>query len=246
MRLRFRFKLIPFIATVLVVALGIALGNWQERRAAQKTALQAQLSERSAQAPLVLTGGTSDVPQEFRRVTVRGEFVPGFPLFLDNRPYQGRAGYFLVMPFKIAGADQYVLVARGWLPRAAGAVGQLPAYQTPAGLTALDGIMRLDLGRVMQLGTAPPVTPNAMVQNVKVADVARASNLPLLPFFIEQTGAQQPGDTLVRDWPAPATGVEKHRGYAFQWYALATMAVLFFVITGFRRDPKRKLAPPPE
>jgi cytochrome oxidase assembly protein ShyY1 len=246
MRLRFRFRVIPFIATILVVALGISLGNWQQRRAAQKTALQAQLAERSRQAPLVLTGGTSDVPQEFRRVTVRGEFVPGFPVFLDNRPNQGRAGYILVMPFKIAGADQYVLVARGWLPRAAGAVGQLPSYQTPAGLTALEGIMRLDLGRVMQLGTAPPLTPNAMVQNVSVTDVARASNLPLLPFFIEQTGPVSAGETLVRDWPVPGAGVEKHKGYAFQWYALATMAVLFFVITGFRREPKRKLDPSPE
>jgi len=246
MRLRFRFKPIPFVATLLVVALGLALGHWQERRAAQKTALQAQLAGRSRQPPLVLTGGTSDVPQEFRRVIVRGQFVPGFPVFLDNRPYQGRAGYFLVMPFKIAGADQYVLVARGWLPRSAGAVGQLPAYQTPAGLTTLEGILRLDLGRVMQLGTAPPVTPNAMVQNVSVADVARASNLPLLPFFIAQTGPASAGDTLVRDWPAPGTGVEKHRGYAFQWYALATMAVLFFVITGFRREPRRKLDPTPE
>jgi cytochrome oxidase assembly protein ShyY1 len=246
MRLRFRFRLIPFVATILVVALGISLGNWQERRAAQKTALQAQLAERSRQPPLVLTGGTSDVPQEFRRVIVHGAFVPGFPLFLDNRPYQGRAGYFLVMPFKIAGADQYVLVARGWLPRAAGAVGQLPSYQTPAGLTALEGVIRLDLGRVMQLGTAPPLVPNAMVQNVSVADVARASNLPLLPFFIEQTGPQRAGDTLVRDWPAPSTGVEKHKGYAFQWYALATMAILFFVITGFRREPNRKRDAPPE
>jgi surfeit locus 1 family protein len=246
MRLRFRFRLIPCIATILVVALGIALGNWQVRRAAEKIDLQAQLTERGRQAPLVLTGGTSAVPQEFRRVSVRGQFVPGFAVFLDNRPYQGRAGYVLVMPFKIEGADQYLLVARGWLPRAAGAVGQLPVYQTPAGMTTLEGVMRLDLGHVMQLGTAPPLTPNAMVQNLSVADVARASNLPLLPFFIQQTGPQAAGETLVRDWPAPAVGVEKHRGYAFQWYALATMAFLFFVFTGFRRDPKHKLDPSPQ
>lgn len=242
MRLRFRFSTIPFIATIAIVALGIALGNWQERRAAQKIALQTQLAERSAQPPLELTGGTSAVPQEFRRVSVRGQFVPGFPVFLDNRPYQGRAGYFLVMPFKIAGADQYVLVARGWLPRAAGAIGQLPSYQTPAGLTRVDGIMRLDLGHVMQLGSATPIAPNAMVQNVTVNQVARASNLPLLPFFIAQTG--QGNDGLVRDWPAPALGVERHRGYAFQWYALATMAVLFFIITGCRREPRSQSAAP--
>lgn len=246
MRLRFRFRPIPCSATILVVALGIALGNWQARRAAEKIDLQAQLTERGRQAPLVLTGGTSAVPQEFRRVSVRGQFVPGFPVFLDNRPYQGRAGYFLVMPFKIEGADQYVLVARGWLPRTAGAVGPLPVYQTPAGATGLEGVMRLDLGHVMQLGTAPPLTPRAMVQNLSVADAARASNLPLLPFFIQQTGPQEGGDTLVRDWPAPALGVGKHRGYAFQWYALAAMAVLFFVFTGFRRDPKHKLDPSPQ
>jgi surfeit locus 1 family protein len=237
MRLRFRFKPIPLVATILLVALGISLGNWQARRATEKIALQAQLSERSREAPQVLTGGTSDVPQEFRRVSVRGQFVAGFPVFLDNRPWQGRAGYYLVMPFKIEGADQYVLVARGWLPRAAGAVGQLPHYRTPAGVVAIDGIMRLDLGRVMQLGAATPVAPNAMVQNLALPDVAHASGLPLLPFFIQQTGPQA-DDALVRDWPAPALGVEKHQGYAFQWYALAVMAMLFFIITGLRREPK--------
>jgi surfeit locus 1 family protein len=42
----------------------------------------------------------------------------------------------------------------------------------------------------------------------------------------------------VRGWPRPSTGVEKHRGYAFQWYALAGMALVFFVVTGFRRGKK--------
>jgi cytochrome oxidase assembly protein ShyY1 len=232
--MRFRFKTVPLMATIVVVALGISLGNWQERRAAQKIALQAQLAQRSQLPPLLLTGGTIDVPQEFRRVSMRGQFVAGFPVFLDNRPYQGRAGYFLVMPFKIEGADQYVLVARGWLPRTAEA-GRLPAYQTPAGVTLVEGVMRLGLGHVMQLGTAPKLTPHAMVQNLSVADVARASNLPLLPFFIQQSGP--PRDGLLRDWPAPALGVERNEGYAFQWYALAAMAVLFYIITGLKRDP---------
>ncbi|WP_308601797.1 SURF1 family cytochrome oxidase biogenesis protein [Massilia sp. Dwa41.01b] len=72
------------------------------------------------------------------------------------------------------------------------------------------------------------------MQNLAVDEVARASGLALLPFFVQQTGPGQPGETLVRDWPLPASGVDKHRGYAFQWYALAAMAALFFVITGFR------------
>jgi cytochrome oxidase assembly protein ShyY1 len=38
---------------------------------------------------------------------------------------------------------------------------------------------------------------------------------------------------------APALNVEKHQGYAFQWYALSVMALLFFVFTGFKREPSQ-------
>jgi cytochrome oxidase assembly protein ShyY1 len=56
---------------------------------------------------------------------------------------------------------------------------------------------------------------------------------------VQQGGPAAPGEGLVRDWPVPSAGVDKHHGYAFQWYALAAMAVLFFVITGFRSGRKQ-------
>jgi surfeit locus 1 family protein len=239
MRIRFRFRTIPFIATVLLVALGIALGNWQERRAAQKIALQAHLTERGAAAPLVLGPAPAPVAAlEFRRVKVTGEFVSGWPVFLDNRPQQGRVGFYLVMPFRIAGSDTHVLVARGWLPRHTAEHDRLPPYATPGGTVTIDGVVSASVGRVLQLGTPAPLKPNAIVQNVDPAQFAQASGLQLQPFFVEQTGPAQPGEALVRDWPAPSLGVEKHQGYAFQWYALAAMAFLFFVITGFRSGTK--------
>ena len=91
----------------------------------------------------------------------------------------------------------------------------------------------------MQLGTPGPIEPGARVQNLTTGEVARAARLAMLPYFVQQTGTGQ-GEGLVRDWPAPATGVDKHRGYAFQWYALAAMAALFFVITGFRSGRKQR------
>jgi surfeit locus 1 family protein len=240
MRIRFRFRTVPFIATVLLVALGIALGSWQGRRAEYKSRLQAQLTQRAAEPPLVL-GPASTAPgaMEFRRVTVNGEFVSNWPLFLDNRPNAGRGGFYLVMPFKIAGSDTHVLVARGWLPRDPREYGRLPAFRTPTGQVTIEGRVKAGVGHVMQLGEAAPLTPGAIVQNVEVAQFAQASGLRLQPFFVEQVGPRQPGDTLVRDWPAPALDIDKHRGYAFQWYALAAMAGLFFVITGFRSGTKQ-------
>jgi len=235
----FRFKLIPFVATVLVVALGIQLGNWQSRRAEQKIALQAKLAEGAQAAPLALTGAPLAAEAvAYRRVTVSGEFVRGWPVYLDNRPYQGRAGFYLLMPFKIAGSTMHVLVARGWLPRDPAVRDKLPAYATPEGTVTLQGVAHLNAGHVLQLGAAPPLAPNAIVQNADPLQLAKDSGLTMQPFVVEQGAPAQPsGDdaNMVRDWPAPSLGVEKHQGYAFQWYALAAMAVIFFVANGFRR-----------
>ncbi|PWF47885.1 SURF1 family protein [Massilia glaciei] len=238
MRIRFRFRAIPFVATVLLVALGIALGQWQDRRAAGKIAMQEQLAARAQEAPLLL-GPQPVAAPTFQRVRVRGSFVQDWPVFLDNRPQGGRAGFYLLMPLRIAGSDLHVLVARGWLPRHAGEYGRLPPFDTPAGEVTLEGVAKESMGKVMQLGTPTPLAPKSIVQNVSVGQFAASSGLKLQPFFIEQTDPARPGEQLVRDWPAPALGADKHKGYAFQWYALALMALLFFVITGFRRGSKQ-------
>ena len=236
---RFRFRAIPFVATVLLVALGVSLGQWQDQRAAGKLAVQSKLAERATQAPLVL-GPTllSREDVQFRPVSAAGEFVANWPLFLDNRPQQGKVGFYLLMPFKIAGSNTHVLVARGWLPRYTGEHDRLPEFSTPQGTVIVTGIAKSGMGKVMQLGDPATVKPEAILQNLTPDQFADASKLTVQPFFIEQTGPPGEGDNLVRDWPAPTLGVDKHKGYAFQWYALAAMALIFFVVTGFRRGTK--------
>jgi cytochrome oxidase assembly protein ShyY1 len=251
MRLRFRFRTIPFLATLVLVAVGILLGNWQVRRAAEKTALQARLTQRSALPPLVLDGKPVDpAAVEYRRVIVTGEFVPNWPLFLDNRPFEGRTGFVVLMPFRIAGADAgagagagyVVLVARGWIPRDPAVHDRVPQVPTPGGRTTIEGLAVLHPARVMELGKAPPPRPGAIVQNVDPAGFAQASGLRTLPVLVEQTnpdGTGAPAAGLIRKWPAPAVDVDRNKGYAFQWYALAAMAFLFFVMTGFRSGTKQ-------
>jgi cytochrome oxidase assembly protein ShyY1 len=240
MRLRFRFRTIPFLATLILVLLGVALGNWQTRRAAEKTAIQAQLDQGMAASPQTLDGGPVDPARlEYHRVIVTGEFVPNWPVFLDNRPQGGKAGFILLMPFKIAGSGKSVLIARGWLPRNTAEHDRLPSFTTPAGQLKIEGRAVRQLARVMQLGTSAALQPKAIVQNTSPAEFARASGLDLLPIVIEQTGPDTAGeglqgDALMRNWPAPSLDIDRHKGYAVQWYALAAMAFLFFVITGFR------------
>ena len=239
--MKFRFRWIPFVAAAIAAALGVSLGQWQTRRALEKEAIETRLQARESGAPVTLGGTRQPVDDiEFRRVQVRGEFAGNWTVYLDNRPHKGAAGFYVLTPMKIAGSDLHVLVARGWVKRDVKDRVKLPPIPTPEGVVGIEGIARRNSGNVLQLGKAEPLRGGAIVQNVDVSEFEQASGLKMQAFVIEQTSDLDDG--LLRDWPRPSAGSDKHRGYAFQWYALALTALIFFVVTGFRRGPKRPAA----
>jgi surfeit locus 1 family protein len=231
---RFRFRWIPFIAAMTVAATGISLGQWQMRRADEKKAIEAKLSAREYAPPVALNAAiAANDDLEYRRIVVKGEFIRDWPVYLDNRPLNGAAGFYVVMPFKIAGSDMHLPVMRGWARRDAVDRARLPALTTPDGIIELQGIVVKHPGRLLQLGRAAPLRPQAIVQNLDLAEFAQASRLTMQPFLLEQQTDTHDG--LVHDWPRPSAGIDKHLGYAFQWYALAATAFIFFIVTGYRR-----------
>ena len=234
MRMSFTFRFIPFLAAIVVALIALSLGNWQSRRAEEKQRLA---SEQTLQAALpaldmqLLNQGKA--PAYFRSVQMTGSFIAQWPIYLDNRPYQGKAGFYLLMPFKLKDSEKILLVMRGWLPRDAQNRVQLPIIPTPEGELQLEGKVRESVGHVMQLGSEPVLQSGVIRQNFEVTELSKASGLKLENFIIEQTSDAKDG--LIRDWPQPSLGIEKHRGYAFQWYGLAVTALLFFIATGIKR-----------
>ena len=234
MRMSFTFRFIPFLAAIVVALIALSLGNWQSRRAEEKQRLA---SEQTLQAALpaldmqLLNQGKA--PAYFRSVQMTGSFIAQWPIYLDNRPYQGKAGFYLLMPFKLKDSEKILLVMRGWLPRDAQNRVQLPIIPTPQGVLQLEGKVRESVGHVMQLGSEPVLQSGVIRQNFEVTELSKASGLKLENFIIEQTSDAKDG--LIRDWPQPSLGIEKHRGYAFQWYGLAVTALLFFIATGIKR-----------
>ena len=234
MRMSFTFRFIPFLAAVMVALIALSLGNWQSRRAEEKQRLASEQTLQAALPPLdmqLLNEGKA--PAYFRSVQMTGSFIAQWPIYLDNRPYQGKAGFYLLMPFKLKDSEKILLVMRGWLPRDAQNRVQLPIIPTPKGVLQLEGKVRESVGHVMQLGSEPALQSGVIRQNLEVTELSKASGLRIENFIIEQTS--ESADGLIRDWPQPSLGMEKHRGYAFQWYGLAVTALLFFIATGIKR-----------
>lgn len=241
MRSTFRFRWLPLLACMLAALTGIVLGNWQTRRAVGKERMESSQTERAALPPLDLTSPAFDPDAaEFRRATVRGIFRKDWPLYLDNRPYAGKAGFYVLMPLRLEGGDRHVLIARGWLPRDVRDRTALPPLVTPDGEVIVEGVIRKHVGQVFQLGAPEQPRPGAILQNLNLQEFSEASKIATAPLLLEQTSELPDG--LVREWPKPSLGADKHRGYAFQWYVLAATALIFFFVSGFSgtRETQKK------
>ncbi len=224
----FRPRAWPLAAAAAACAAGIALGNWQSGRAAEKRALGAEL-RRSLESPPIELGSVQGRASELvrKRVAVRGRLVDAHTIYLDNKLRRGRPGYEVVTPLRLDGA--HVLVNRGWVPAAA-TRDVLPAISTPPGEVRIEGLVLARVPKALEIG---PRASGKVRQNLDVDAFAAETGLSLLPIVIEQHSSLPDG--LLREWPRPDAGVEKHQSYAMQWYSLAALAVVLFVVLSFRR-----------
>ncbi|MEO6278712.1 SURF1 family protein [Roseateles sp.] len=211
------------LATLVGAALTARLGVWQLDRAAQKVSLQAAL-DAEGQRPALGNAELASADQLHRRVALRGTWVVAHTVWLDNRPMDGRAGFFVVTPLRLAGRSEAVLVQRGWAPRHSVERSRLPPLTTPAGEVEVIGRLAASPSRLYQLGegSAGPIR-----QNLDPVAYGAEAGLTLLPLTVVQTTASA-DDGLLRHWPAPDLGLHKHYGYAFQWFSLCALILVLY------------------
>lgn len=216
-----RLHPVPLVAGVAVAVLTVQLGNWQVRRAHEKTALQERI-DAGAAAPVIDAREQAEVA-DWRTVTLAGRWQAERTIFLDNRVRDGRVGYEVLTPLRLDG-EGVVLVNRGWT---AGDPARrvLPEVVTKAEPVAVVGTVRRPAARPFTLADEPSRGP--LWQYLDVARYRDWSGLPVRDWIVQQTSAAPDG--LERDWPRPDAGIDRHRGYALQWYSLAGLSL---VMTG--------------
>lgn len=235
-----RFWLLS-VAALAGIAVTLSLGLWQWGRAQQKLALQAATEARAtqealAQDVLIARAGSPDLLH--RRVVLRGTWLAQHTVFLDNRQMQGRPGFYVVTPLRLAGSQAVILVQRGWAPRNFVDRTQLPPVDTPAGEVTLTGRIAPAPAKLYEFDGAPA---GPIRQNLDLTVFRQETGLPLLEGSVQQAGA--PSEGLLRDWPVPASGADKNYGYAFQWWALSAVILILYVWFQFIAPRRRQARP---
>ena len=174
-----------------------------------------------------------------RKVVLQGQWLPEAMVYLDNRQMQGKPGFWVLAPLRLSGGQAVVLVQRGWVPRDFQERTRLPQVQTPATQVQLQGRVTDHVVRLYEFGPSAGGDREARIrQNLDVAAYAAETGLPLLPLVVLQTDGASDG--LRRDWAPVNTGVDKHYGYAFQWFGLCALVVVLYVWFQFVRRFSRR------
>lgn len=226
--------------TALLMPLLVWLGVWQLDREQEKIAMQSDHAARSLAPALAIdVVDWSSVDLAYVRVSAEGRYDNERSYLLDNRIFQGRAGYEVLTPFT-TGDGQHLLVNRGWIP-AGRTRTELPEIETVPGPVQIVGTIHVPLEEPFLLsdiqedhGTGWP----RVIQSIRMDRIADELELTLLPYSV-RLAERSPG--LEQDnWPTVNMQPEVHRGYAVQWFSMATALLAMYLYFGFKHPASRR------
>lgn len=224
-RISFEWQLdwLSLLAIVLIVPLLTSLGFWQLDRAEEKVQLLASFDARRQLPPQDVLSLAEY--ENYRPAVAVGEFDSERYWLLDNRIYGGKFGYEVVAPFTLLDGS-VLLVNRGWL------VGdssrqKLPVVDIPRGQVTIRGEFYRSHEKPFSLGEIPSSKWPRRVQWLELDNVAPEFDAMMpttLRLFQDSVAALHIDRLVINVSPA------KHRGYAFQWFAMAIAFLVVFVL----------------
>lgn len=233
---RLRLPLIPVLVVAPVLALLLGLGTWQLDRAEEKASILASYRERS-EAPARPLGAGSEAPERlrFRHVELSGDFLSERQFLLDNQIRNGRVGYQVLTPMRVVGRDDLVLVDRGWVPQGA-TRAELPDVVVPPGPRRITGVVYVPFGEGLRLGEMDEAQLSwpRLIQYVDFGLIEKRLMHAVAPFTVRLDPAAPDG--YLRDWQVVAVSPERHLAYAIQWFGLALVLAIGFLVVNLERE----------
>ena len=222
------WKLSLFVALLLPALL--SLGFWQLDRALQKQTVMDRREARRSLPPVALAMLKGSEQPAFRRVRLRGHYLPAQQILRDNQIVDGRFGYEVITPLRQPDGV-VVLVSRGWLAASLNR-SELPQIPTPEGPQLLTGEVYVPLGEAFTLGDT--ALAEGWPKRVQWLDVSQFNDLfsgPVFPYVVRlEDGAPS---AFTRHWQAVNVLPAKHTGYAVQWFSMAVVLAGLYLAAGF-------------
>jgi len=237
MRREFAPSLGMTVLTVLLCALFVYLGRWQWHRGNARQEAWDQFSRGAEKVMPLAAGQPLGSVSLFQRVSLQGRFDEAHQFLLDNRSYQGRAGYEVLTPL-LRSAGDVALVDRGWVPFS-GLRERLPgvAIQSHDEITVTGRVAELPSAGLASGRAAPSLQGSwPKVTSFPTMNELSATFGAPLEHRIVLLDSRDP-DGYVRDWHPPGLDPTRHWSYAVQWWAFAVVLLFLWARLSLRNTP---------
>jgi surfeit locus 1 family protein len=227
-----RGGIIGSLLVLIVAAACVRLGVWQLDRLDERQARNARLAARLDEEPLTVTAAIADtVGLSYRRARAAGSFDHDRSIVLPGRSYRGSPGVHVLTPLRLAESPAGLLVNRGWVPAADAATVDLERLRSRAD-TVVTGLLLPFPGRGSSLARAATLEGDSAFRRVWFAIDERALRAQFpYPLLDVQLQLLPTGNRVSpRPLSPPALDEGSHRGYAFQWFSFATIAIVGWIV----------------
>lgn len=235
---QFTPRLLPTLATCVLLPIFILLGFWQLNRADFKATLESQIRLHSNDAPIDIKTAI-EAPKKYEHYPIKlsGRYDNAHQLLLENRFYRHQLGFEVLTIVNLSNGKS-LLVNRGWIPKPANS-GQLPKLFPVNGIQTIKGKLVIPQNKIFKIGSThysdeqwPRLIPNISWESINKA----LPNKKILPFIIQLDPSAKNG--YIRNWRPVTMSPNKHKGYAVQWFAMAGTLVIIFITVNIRRRPR--------
>ncbi len=225
------------IATLAGVFLFSSLGIWQLQRAEEKKQIQQEMQARKDSQPQAFSFPISDpVSLRHQRIRVQGKFISDKQFVLDNRYLDHQVGFNILTPFKLVDSDNVVLVDRGWIPLK-GPRENLPNIEVEENLRTLLGAVYVPYGKAFSIGEIDHTkTWPRLIQFIDFELLSNRLEQDIMPLTLRMEAGQ--ADTYTAKWTVVAATKNRSLGYAFQWFAMALVVLVIFIVLHMPRAKK--------
>ena len=195
----------------------LSLGFWQLERADEKRAIERDIVLAQSNPAKLVTKFESLLEKEHYQVLLEGYYDNDKQFIYDNQIVNSNAGYYVLTPF-VLNTEAAILVNRGFVPwhgkRTELADIKINNQPTTIKVSLIKPKQRIEL-KQQKISTAFPI----LIQSLDIEYLSQLSNYQIIPMLAQLDVNSNNG--FFRQWKPFYGSVDKHLGYALQWFLMA-------------------------
>ena len=230
MSLRF---ILPSILITATFAFLVSLGFWQLERADEKRSIETSIKLANTGSVELIKKEEGLQNKEYYEVRLQGKYLSDKQFIYDNQIVDQVSGYYVLTPYALEGQSKAILINRGFIPwngrrdKLADIVIGQETREIKVQISK--PIKRMEL-KPSEVGIQFPV----LIQSIDLQDMADRAKVDFSS-VIGLLDASAPNG-FIRKWEPYTGSIEKHIGYAVQWFLMA----LVLAIIGIRIAIKQR------